>query len=252
MNEMIVHGDTLPDAYHEALCWLKTYGLNVPCPDYNTEQKELSMTIVVNHPTKEPRISRCFIGGPADLQQYVREMLDGILDFEVEKGNWKYTYHKRMVSFEGLDQIQYVITELKRNPDSRRACITLRTPEDLYSDDPACLQHIQYFIREGELHCKVLFRSNDACKATFMNAFALVCLQERIAQALGVKVGSYTHRANSFHCYKADYDKLEVYVRHIREHRDLFYNYAGDWDEQMAEANADIDKKIKVLRGCAE
>lgn len=57
------------------------------------------MTMVVEDPLAEPMISRLFVGGYKELQQYVMEMRDGILDFEVDRGNWKYTYHDRMVRY---------------------------------------------------------------------------------------------------------------------------------------------------------
>lgn len=244
MRECVSWGTTLPEAYHKALRLLKMHGEEVPCPDYNTNQKEISLTMVVEHPLQEPMISRLMIGGPHELEQYRREILDGILDFEIEKGNWTYTYHNRIAN-----QIPFVIDELKRNPYSRRAAIVVRDWEvDSKSTDPACLQHIQYFVRDNKLHCKLLFRSNDACKGTFMNAFALIMLQKRIADELGYEIGTYTHRANSFHCYASDYKLLEGYVERLALDMDSTYNYAGEWDEMMEEARADIAAKVEELR----
>jgi thymidylate synthase len=246
MYELLVFGNTLPKAYHESLKVLQIYKNVVPCPDYNTTQCEISMTMVVENPLQEPMISRLFIGGYHELEQYRQEMLDGILDFEIAKGNWAYTYHDRI----GY-QYNFVIEELKRNPYSRRAVIDVRRLADMKLDDPACLQHIQYFIRDNKLHCKVLFRSNDACKATFMNAFALIMLQKRIADELGVEVGTYTHRANSFHCYEKDFALLDGYVKRINSGENLTYNYVGEWDELMEEAKADIAEKVERLKNNA-
>ncbi len=246
MFERIETGWNLTDVYHAALWRLCFEGLQVPCPDYNTSQKELSMTMMVYEPLAEPMISKLFIGGPRELEQYRQEILDGILDFEVEKGNWAYTYHQRIA-----DQIPFIVEELKRNPYSRRAVINARDNEaDMNSDDPACLQHIQYFIRDDKLHCKVLFRSNDACKAAFMNAFALIMLQKRIADELGVPIGTYTHRANSFHCYERDFPMLDGYVRRICTEPldELTYNYQGEWDELMEEAKPEIAEMVKKLK----
>lgn len=243
MNELGFFGVSLPDVYHEALMALAKVGEEVPCPDYNTNQLECSMTMIVLEPLTEPMISKCFVGGFRELEQYRQEMLDGILDFEVEKGKWAYTYHKRME-----EQIPLVIEELKRNPYSRRAVIDIRDwKADSNSDDPACLQHIQYFVRDGKLHCKVLFRSNDACKATFMNAFALIMLQKRIAEELGYEVGTYTHKANSFHCYEKDYQLLKSYVERI-EQGDVTYNYVGEWDEMMEEVKPEIAEMVEELK----
>jgi len=246
MIERLVTGRTLPEAYHRALVELYEFGELCDCPDYNTRQKELSMTLFVEEPTAEPMISKLFIGGFLELEQYRQEILDGILDFEVERGNWEYTYHSRIA-----EQMPFIHKELKRNPDSRRAVIDVRdwkhdTREG--NDSPACLQHIQYFIRGGRLHCKVLFRSNDAAKATFMNAFALILLQERLAQELGVEMGTYTHRANSFHAYEKDFHLLEKYVEAIRGGDEITYNYRGEWDELMEEAKPAIAKKIEELK----
>ena len=243
MFELFVTGDTLPSAYHAALAALHENHIEMPCPDYNTRQKEASLTFVVAEPMAEPMISRLFIGDPRSLEQYRQEILDGILDFEVERGNWEYTYHGRMEN-----QIPWVIEELRRNPDSRRAVIAIRNESDLTSDSPACLQLLQYFIRGNALHCKAVFRSNDAAKAAFMNAFALIMLQARIAEALNIPVGTYTHRANSFHVYERDYDMFDGYMRRINSGSDLAYLYKGDWDAQMEDAKSGIAKMINELR----
>ena len=245
MVEEYVTGLTLPMAYHKALNALRKFGEVSDCADWGCQQRELSITMRVSHPLEEPMISRCFIGGAKELQQYVMEMLDGILDFEVEQGNWTYTYHQRMG-----EQVQFVIDELRRNPSSRRAVISIRTPDDIGSDDPACLQHLQYFIRHDKLDCVVLFRSNDACKATFMNAFALIMLQKRIADALGVEIGQYVHRANSFHCYEKDFTLLDGYVHRIKNQSlsMLTYNYEDDWQELMEDEIPDILAQVEELK----
>jgi thymidylate synthase len=227
LEEVFVTGKTLPAAYHQALTSLQQAPV-IPCPDWNTNQKEVTMTFVVEQPLCEPVISRLFYGDPRSLEQYRQEMLDGIMDFEIDRGNWVYTYHSRYAN-----QYGFILDELRRNPYSRRAVMDIRTPDDMGSDDPACWQHAQYFIREGKLHCKILFRSNDACKAAYMNAFALIMLQKRIADALGVQMGTYTHRANSFHCYERDFDLLDGYIERIRSGENLVYDYTDEWDELM-------------------
>lgn len=244
MKEFFVVEDTLPEAYHRALYCLDDEGEITDCADWDTNQKEISMTMVVDNPLMEPMISKCFIGGSIELQQYIMEMLDGILDFEVETGKWDYTYHQRYI-----DQYQFVIGELRRNPSSRRAVMDIRDKlKDMGSNDPACMQHIQFFIRDNKLHMKVLFRSNDAVKATFMNAFALIMLQKRVADELGIEVGTYTHRANSFHCYERDFNLLHGYIKRIISNDDLTYEYNGDWKEEMDEAIPKILARVEELK----
>lgn len=217
------------------------------------------MTFIVYNPLKDNMISKLSFCDPTSLEQYRQEMLDGILDFEIDKENWVYTYHNRMAAYpirtnhkiDYANQIQFVIDELRRNPYSRRAIIDIRdNSQDMYSDDPACLQNIQFLIRDNKLHMKVLFRSNDACKAAFMNAFALIMLQKYISDELGIEVGTYTHRANSFHCYERDFEMLNGYCNRIENSKleDLTYSYYDDWKEQMEDAKEEIFQKVEALR----
>ena len=244
MQEIFVQGRSLPEAYHRALTELETKGSIIDCSDWNQKQKECAMTVYVEEPAAEPRISKLIIGGPYDLQRYVMELIDGILDFKINAG-WDYTYHDRFVKY-----LPFVLEELKRNRESRRAVISIRDNEaDSRSSDPACMQSLQFFIRNSKLDCMVLFRSNDLPEAFFFNAFGLIMLQEKIAEELGIGIGSYTHRSNSMHCYEKDFPLLENFAKAIAEKQeeDLCYNYLGEWDELMKEEIPGIKKLVSEL-----
>jgi thymidylate synthase len=241
MNEVFVCGHNLTGAYHQALTELEARGRILECPDWNQKQKECAMTVHVEEPYTEPAISRLIIGGAYDLQRYMMEMLDGILDFKINAG-WDYTYHDRFGKY-----LPFVIDELKRSRESRRAVISIRDNEaDSRSNDPACMQSVQFFIRDDKLDCMVLFRSNDLPEAFFFNAFALIRLQENLAAELGVGPGTYTHRSNSMHCYEKDFQLLKNYVKAINEKppEELTYNYRGGWDELM---EAEIPAILKLV-----
>ena len=245
MQEIFVRGRCLTEAYHKALTELETRGSVVDCADWNQKQKECAMTIHVEEPAAEPRISKLIIGGPYDLQRYVMELIDGILDFKIGAG-WDYTYHDRFARY-----LPFVISELKRNRESRRAVISIRDNEvDSRSNDPACMRSIQYFVRDNKLDCMILFRSNDLPEAFYFNAFGLIMLQEKVAGELGVAMGTYTHRSNSMHCYEKDFKLLENYAKAIAEKKpeDLCYDYLGDWDEIMKGEIPEIDKLVEDLK----
>ena len=230
MKEIFITAQNLCEAYHRALVELETRGEVLDCGDWNQKQKECAMTIHIEEPVSEPRVSKLIIGGPYDLQRYLMELIDGLLDFKINEG-WDYTYHERFSQY-----IPYVIQELKRNRESRRAVISIRNNEvDSKTSDPACMQSMQFFIREDKLDLMILFRSNDLPEAFFFNAFGLIALQEKIAAELGVAVGTYTHRSNSMHCYEKDFAMLSNFVKAVNEKalEDLSYNYRGDWDELM-------------------
>ena len=245
MQEIFIQGHNLTEAYHRALYELETKGAVLDCSDWNQKQKECAMTIHIEEPAAEPRISKLIIGGPYDLQRYVMELVDGILDFKINAG-WDYTYHDRFIKY-----LPFVISELKRNKESRRAVISIRDNEtDSRNKDAACMQSIQYFIRDGKLDCMVLFRSNDLPEAFFFNAFALIMLQEKVAGELGVGIGTYTHRSNSMHCYEKDFPLLTNFVKAINEKQsgDICYDYLDDWDELMKGEIPGINKLVEELK----
>jgi len=248
MKEVLIAGKTLPETYHKALLALEEDGDVVDCPDYNQSQKELSMTLVIEDPLAEPRISKLCIGGPHELMQYEMEVIDGILDFMVgiDENVWEYTYHERYAMW-----YDSLIAELKRNALTRRAVISIRDNKvDFSNPDPACMQNLQFFIRDNKLHMKVLFRSNDLAEAFFYNAFALIRLQERVAADVGVTVGTYAHRSNSMHCYEKDFEMMQSFVKGIKERsfEDLTYNYKEDYKEMMEEEIESIMQMVAAQK----
>lgn len=256
MFEEFIREDTIPAAYHSALHSLACDGKIVGCSDWNTKCLEMSLTMVIEHPTAEPMISKLAMITPELLEQYRMEMVEGIMDFSVDSGKEPYTYHDRMVRWGGdktKNQLDFVISELRRNPESRRAVIDIRNnAEEMGEEEIACMQHIQFFIRDGKLDMKVLFRSEDAIRAAFTNIFGLVMLQEYVALCLCVPVGQYTHRVNSFHVYKDCFNDLIGASKRIENEglKDLTIPYRGEngWAELMAEERENILRKMEALK----
>jgi thymidylate synthase len=216
--------------------------------------KDATMFITITNPLKEPMIHKDFPGGPEDLQEYVMEVCDGIKDHLVrdtrDPGDtrWEYTYHQRLFAYrvptlQPLDQIETMCRKLTKTPYTRRAqAVTWMVWEDNDCYDPACMQSIWCRIVEDprsreveksnteppdfstprlldsstlQLCMNVRFRSNDAYKAAFMNIFALVQLQQKIANRVSdlsgrpVKLGRYCHLADSYHLYGSYFKEFE-------------------------------------------
>ena len=112
----------------------------------------------------------------------------------------------------GLNQWDYVKSELKRDPDSRRAVIHIRTPDDsLHAvKDVPCTLALQFFIREGKLHLHVNMRSSDIILGIAYDVPAFTTMQEVLANELGVDLGEYVHTSNSLHCYERDFQMLDA------------------------------------------
>lgn len=65
-----------------------------------------------------------------------------------------------------------------------------------------------------------------------------------------IEVGTYTHRANSFHCYERDFAMLDGYVKRITEEdvKDISYSYNDDWKDLMEESIEDIIDSVNKLK----
>jgi len=108
-------------------------------------------------------------------------------------------------------QWDYIVEELNRDPDSRRAVMHLRTPNDSIDAklDVPCTLALQFFIRNGELHQVVHMRSSDVIFGIAYDIPAFTLIQEILANELGVKLGTYTHVSNSLHIYERHFAMAE-------------------------------------------
>jgi len=140
------------------------------------------------------------------LDQYARDLLQGShASFEYDYHGRLFDWGERLVS-DGqpvhIDQIKYITEKLRSSPNSRRAiAITWNPVIDEQLDDCPCLQLVQCVLRDGALSMRVVFRSNDMLTAAGANMYALVRLQQSIADNLGVRCGTYTHISLVPHIY---------------------------------------------------
>ena len=250
-----VSGKNLVEAYDKALVKLNKEGKIVPCNAYSTKykeivQKEIALALNVEDVENDALISKAFFCGERDLQNYLFEFLYGSRNFCVkayESGKapnfWPYTYPQR---FE--DQIDWLLDTLIFDKESRRVVLTVRDKDvDMNIDDPACLQLMQFKLRNNKLYMTAIMRSNDATQASGMNMFGFIHFQKMIAEKLKeraeeyieifkdmkrnttdeeekqnyqetidylktfrkVKAKGYTHIANSYHAYGQAVSKEE-------------------------------------------
>ncbi len=107
-------------------------------------------------------------------------------------------------------QWNYIKEELTKDPDSRRAVIHIRTPNDSIVDskDVPCTLSLQFFIRDSKLHLHVNMRSSDIILGLAYDVPAFTIMQEAMANELGIELGHYVHTSNSLHCYERDFEML--------------------------------------------
>lgn len=265
-----VSGVGIADAWERSLIHLYNEGCKIET-EYDKPgdplSKDATMLITISDPLSEPMIHRDMPGGLEDLEEYCMEVCEGIKDHLVRNPDdlsdtrWEYTYHQRLFEYNvpvwgKFDQIKIMCQKLAKFPHTRRAqAITWKVWEDNDCYDPACLQSIWCRIINGELCMNVRFRSNDAYKAAFMNIFALVRLQETIAERVSelsempIKVGRYCHIADSYHIYGSNMEEFEGrFMKAIRERtlEQRTFRYE-DVKDVMLEARPGILKKVEGM-----
>lgn len=100
-------------------------------------------------------------------------------------------------------QLDYVIDELTKNKDSRRASISIYDAKDRYNfeNDTPCTYAINFRILDDKLNISVMMRSNDLWYGFANDQYCFSKLQELVADRLNIKVGSYFHFVNDLHLY---------------------------------------------------
>jgi thymidylate synthase len=193
----------------------KGWVLDTEDNEATVEFEEVAMKIDL--PFSEPMVSPSSRFQQRFMDKYADDLVNG------SQAVFEYDYHDRLFNWgTGLtagghdvhvNQVDYIIEKLSRAPESRRAlAVTWNPVSDESMHDCPCLQLVQCLIRDGALHMKVVFRSNDMLTAAGANMYALVHLQRFIADRLGLPCGSYTHISLVPHIYyRRDINDLEPF-----------------------------------------
>jgi thymidylate synthase len=240
-----ITADCLPEAWEKAVLAVWDNGLEVKTQYDKSDDlpsKDATVIVTITDPFAEPRIHKNFPGGPAELEAYRQEVVDGIHDHWIDPaaGKWTYTYHQRLFAYcpvenpqgrasEKIDQIQYIIDALSEVSHTRRAqAITWVPGVDTESEHPPCLQRIWCRLVEGSngtmsLNMNTHWRSRDLYKAWFMNVYAITDLQRMIAEEISrkinrqVTVGRYVDISDSLHIYGGYFDQVGKEVEKMRQ-----------------------------------
>ena len=103
----------------------------------------------------------------------------------------------------GRDQIRWVIDRLAANPWTRDATITTFQPLTDASYVP-CVSLLDFWLINDELHVAVYAHAIDFGTKGYANLVELAALQTRVANDLGVGVGTLTMTVKSAHIYQTE------------------------------------------------
>ncbi|QDE40461.1 thymidylate synthase [Luteibacter pinisoli] len=101
-----------------------------------------------------------------------------------------------------VDQIAWVVDEIKRNPDSRRLIVSAWNVGELPKMAlMPCHTMFQFYVANGKLSCQLYQRSGDIFLGIPFNIASYALLTHMIAQVTGLEVGDFVHTLGDAHLY---------------------------------------------------
>ena len=148
-----------------------------------------------------------FLRGDTNIA-YLRENKVSIWDeWADENGNLGPVYGKQWRDWETadgrhVDQIRWVLEEIRRNPDSRRLIVSAWNVGDLprMALQP-CHTMFQFYVAEGRLSCQLYQRSGDVFLGVPFNIASYALLTHMVAQVCDLEVGDFVHTLGDTHLY---------------------------------------------------
>lgn len=143
-------------------------------------------------------------------------------------------YGYRWRNYFGYDQLETLISELKRDPTTRRAVLTMwdgglqdavEPGEERLGDllsgiagsaDVPCNTHAYFDMLDGSLNMTVCCRSNDIIWGAYgANAVHFSFLLEYVAAATGLPMGVYRQFSNDYHLYTDVVSDLDTMAKDV-------------------------------------
>jgi thymidylate synthase len=112
-----------------------------------------------------------------------------------------------------IDQIAWVIDEIRRNPDSRRLVVSAWNVADI--DEmalPPCHCLFQFYVGEGRLSCQLYQRSADVFLGVPFNIASYALLTHMVAAVTDLEPGEFVHTLGDAHIYRNHLDQARLQV----------------------------------------
>lgn len=124
-----------------------------------------------------------------------------------------YVDHKTNYSNQGYDQLQYIIEEIKNNPESRRIIMNSWNVSDLKKMAlPPCHVMCQFNVSNNKLNCILYQRSCDIGLGVPFNIASYSLLTHMIASVTKLRVGEFIHMLGDAHIYKDHINELKEQI----------------------------------------
>ena len=132
-----------------------------------------------------------------------------------EKGNLGRVYGAQWRDWHGgpatagrVDQIDNLIAQIKKNPNSRRLIVTAWNPAEIETMAlPPCHVLFQFYVLNGELSCQLYQRSCDLFLGVPFNIASYALLTMMVAQVVDLIPGDFVHTFGDLHLYNNHLDQ---------------------------------------------
>ena len=122
--------------------------------------------------------------------------------------------------FGKVDQIEWLINEIKTNPESRRLILSAWNPNQIDKMAlPPCHVMSQYYVNDGKLSCHMYQRSADMFLGVPFNIASYALLTHILAQICDLKVADLVWSAGDVHLYSNHMDQVRLQLE--RDERGL-------------------------------
>jgi len=110
-----------------------------------------------------------------------------------------------------IDQIQILIDDIKKTPDSRRLIVSAWNPADVpHMALPPCHCFFQFYVSEGKLSCQLYQRSADVFLGVPFNIASYALFTMMVAQVTGLEVGEFVHTFGDVHIYTNHLEQVDL------------------------------------------
>lgn len=110
-----------------------------------------------------------------------------------------------------IDQISWLINEIKVNPVSRRLIVNAWNVGELDKMNlPPCHILFQFYVNEGKLSCQLYQRSADIFLGVPFNIASYALLTIMMAQVTGLEPGDFVHTFGDAHIYNNHIEQVKL------------------------------------------
>ena len=146
-------------------------------------------------------------------------------EWQDEKGTIKkgYGYQLAKPLYNYNSQVDYIIGEIKNNPNSRRIITELWNVDDLEDMTlTPCVRTTQWTVENNKLILSVKQRSCDVALGLVSNIWQYQVLQHLIAKECNLEVGELIWTVDNIHIYDRHIDKIKEQIKREKFNRPKF------------------------------